>query len=160
MSGIQILIELSSRKIGLPAIILSSHATFEISREAFRNGAVDFLTKGTDPVLIKHIILLHMKNETLRRHKWLIDANTKRMLSSLTDRERDVLEFLLSGCSSKKVAQELGISPRTAEVHRWNIMRKFDVDSFNQIFQLLSSIRKDIVPGIKSKKMEASGNWP
>lgn len=149
ISGLQVLEELSKRNIKMPTIVLSSHANFEVCREAFRNGAVDFLTKDIDPVLMKHVILMHMKNETFRRNMWLRNATTKRLLQSLTDRERDVLGYLLSGYSSKKVAQELGISPRTAEVHRGNIMRKFDVESFNQIFQLLSNIQSKVGSSVK-----------
>jgi FixJ family two-component response regulator len=145
ISGLQVLEELAIRKIKMPVIILSAHATFDLCRQAFRGGAADFLKKDADPMYVKHTVLKHIKKETERYRTWLEDNATRQKLETLTNRERDVLRLLLMGMSSKQVALELNISPRTAEVHRSNIMRKLNVKSFNKIFYELSGFQNYVI---------------
>lgn len=106
-------------------IMLSGSADVPSAVQALKMGAVDFLQK---PFRAEQLL------EVIHKAFEIIDsaAEKERMLKCLTPRERDVLKALCSGASNKVVARQLGLSPRTVEMHRARIFKKLDVTNLAQ----------------------------
>lgn len=127
MDGVQLLEEVRRRGIEVLAIMIAGAGDVSVAVKAIKAGAIDFIEKPFD-----HETLVASIREAINtfhtRHEAFIESNVAReMLDSLTRRERTVLEKLVSGESNKVAAFELGISPRTIEIHRSNIMHKLNV---------------------------------
>lgn len=124
MSGLRLLEEMRERSIAIPVILITAHADVAIVVEAMKRGAVDFLEKPFDNKALLASIrqaLVHKKDDQTRKEK---SRAVQARLASLTKRENEVLTALLKGQSNKVIAFELGISVRTVEVHRANLMTK------------------------------------
>ena len=123
MSGIALQAEMLSRGSRLPFIIITAHGDVPTARAAFRADAVDFLEKPFDHAQLRAAIENAFSREQLRLRR---EADAVR-LSTLTPRERNVLEQAAMGLHAKEIAANLGISPRTVEVHKTRIMEKLGV---------------------------------
>ncbi|MGB5707053.1 MAG: LuxR C-terminal-related transcriptional regulator, partial [Arenicellales bacterium] len=105
--------------------------------KALKAGAVDFIQKP-----YREQRLLDSINKALEKDAAARDASAKtvqldQLLETLTEREREVLDKVLEGRSSKQTARDLGISPRTVEAHRQNLLRKLNFHSVNELVRLL-----------------------
>ena len=137
MSGLQLQTHLKALKTELPIIFLTAHGTIEDAVKTIKKGACDFLTKPVkDEVLIEAIESaveaclktideeLHAEQETAR-------------LKQLTEREMQIALALSEGKLNKTIAYELGISERTVQVHRANILRKLNIRSMAELATML-----------------------
>lgn len=136
MSGLELLRELQARSLNLPVIVLSGEADVAMAVEALKNGAAEFIEKPFDDEAIlaavrKALARLELDDEAATRRA----QNTQR-LDSLTGRETDVLAGLVAGHSNKVIALDLGISPRTVEVYRSNLMFKMRAASLSELVRL------------------------
>ena len=131
MSGIELLKLLMKKQIDWPVIMLSGFAEVGSTIEAFRSGAVHFLRKP-----FKQAELVEALTEAAeigrRRLSQAIDPKQLEALKRLTQRERQVLEEIARGLQSKEVAWKLGISVRTVDVHRSNILAKLSARNTSQ----------------------------
>jgi len=119
-----------------PVIVISGHGDIEACRRAFRNGAVDFLSKPIDEDdLIEAIQKAQGQLETLLDAKAL-RAETEALLASLTAREREVLDRIAQGFSTRQIAEGLGLSPRTVDSHRVAIGGKLGTTSQAEMTRL------------------------
>ncbi|AKH43689.1 two-component system response regulator FixJ [Altererythrobacter atlanticus] len=130
MEGMDIQEEMARRGINLPLIMLTGHGDVAMAVRAMRAGAVDFLQKPFDRKVILEAVeeafgLLADKEAQRSREEW---ARTQ--IHALTDREREVLDGLACGYPNKTIAYDLGISSRTVEVYRANLMAKLGVSNF------------------------------
>ena len=136
MSGLELLAELKNRRILLPTIIMTAFADVPQAVKAMKLGAVDFIEKPFDDELM----VSSVRAALARRGDWrageaeALAAHNK--LSSLTAREKDVLAGLLNGKLNKTIAFELGISVRTVETHRANLMAKAQAQSLSELIRL------------------------
>jgi two-component system response regulator FixJ len=138
MDGIQLLRRLREMGAKSPVIILTGHADVALAVEAMKAGAVDFLEKPfPDEVLLAAIqsALSHRQNT---RSTGDVDQIRVR-LASLTPREREVLDGLLAGHPNKTIAFDLGLSSRTVEVHRANVMTKMAASSLSELVRMALS---------------------
>ena len=136
MSGLDLQAELARRNVRIPIIIISAHADVPITVRAMQSGALSVLEK---PVNEQELIDLI--------HRALNDATSDAPLANnpalaerrarLTDRQRDVFDGLMRGLQTKEVARRLGLSHRTVEVHRANILERLQVGSFSQLLREL-----------------------
>lgn len=133
MGGIELQEELVRRGIPLPVIIITGHADVPMAVTALKAGAVDFIEKPfRDEVLIAGV-----RDALSRaRHAWPTARASADHFAALTAREREVLDLLVAGQSSKEIAGQLGISPRTVDVHRAHIMDKAKVHSIADLVRL------------------------
>ncbi|HEY4116047.1 MAG TPA: response regulator FixJ [Rhizomicrobium sp.] len=136
MDGLQLQEELQSRRSALPAILMTGHADVPIAVRAMKAGAVDFLEKPFDDEA-----LLGSVQRALDQAKasGAAEASAKiveQKLSSLTERERQVLDLLVAGKPNKIVAYELSISPRTVEIHRARVMDKMGAKSLAELVRM------------------------
>jgi two-component system, LuxR family, response regulator FixJ len=136
MSGIDLLRRLRERKISVPVIVITGHGDIPLAVEAMRIGAIDFLEKPfDDEVLIASVkaALRQKEGEAKRRGE---RAEIESRLAALSNRERDVLGGLVAGRANKQIAFDLGISPRTVEIYRANLMSKMHAGSLSDLVRM------------------------
>jgi two-component system response regulator DctR len=126
MSGLSLFERLAEFGVlaALPVIFLTGHGDVPMSVRAMKAGAFDFLQKPARADALIGRVHAALRHDEQRRAGRAGDQEARAQLERLTKRERDVLALLLRGRTNKQVAREMGISPRTAEVHRRNILQK------------------------------------
>lgn len=137
MSGLDLLRHLNALNSRTPVIVLTGHGDVPMAVEAMKAGAVDFLQKPCREQTLLDSINRALSIDAAARRSDEAADHVARCFAALTDREREVLEHLMAGRTSKETAGTLGISPRTAEAHRHNLMRKFGVGSAKALIGLL-----------------------
>jgi two-component system, LuxR family, response regulator FixJ len=136
MSGIDLLKRLREMKIEVPVIVITGHGDVPLAVEAMKTGAIDFLEKPFDDE-----VLLASVRSALKRQDGETRRNTERAeieskLAALSNRERDVLGGLVAGRANKQIAFDLGISPRTVEIYRANLMNKMQAGSLSDLVRM------------------------
>lgn len=129
ISGLKLQEKLTAEGIDWPTIVISGHGDIEACRRAFRNGAVDFLSKPIDEQDLIESIQRAQEALEQRQRQAAERAETLGLLARLTPRERDVLESIARGFTSRQIADGLGLSPRTVESHRAAIGAKLGTTS-------------------------------
>ena len=143
MSGLELQQALRPRGIDLPVVIITAHGDVATARAAFRSEAVDFLEKPFDDGALLAAVAAGLARETSR-----LEAGDRRQrgqenLAALTERERGVMELLVQGLHNREVAQRLGISPRTVEVHKARVMEKLGVRNLVELVRVAGAARAD-----------------
>lgn len=140
MSGLQLQAELKRRGIFLPLIFLTQQAELTTATQALRDGAFDYLTYPTTATqLLETVYRAVQKSERTNAHYRAVHRHTQDF-ATLSDREKEVIALIFEGRTNKEIAQELGISDRTVEVHRAKIMKKMDADSLSQLVRMINCI--------------------
>jgi two-component system, LuxR family, response regulator FixJ len=143
MSGLELQQQLNMRGAVIPVIFMTGHGDIPMAVEAMQHGAFDFLQKPfRDQDLLDRIQRAVIKDGELR--KSLGEHNRIReRLASLTPREREVLDLMVKGMQNKAVAQELGVSPRTVEIHRARVMEKMSVQSVAELVHMMMVVPRE-----------------
>jgi len=136
MDGLEVQQALIERGITMPVIILTGHGDVTIAVRAMKAGAVDFLEKPFEKATLLASIESAFQRISAASDIVTRAADAELLLGALTPRERDVLEGLAQGLPNKTIAYDLGISPRTVEVHRANLMSKLDVRSLSDALRI------------------------
>ncbi|NQD38979.1 response regulator transcription factor [Permianibacter sp. IMCC34836] len=141
MDGLSLQKLLTERGIGLPIVMITAHGDVAAARTALKGGAVDFLEKPVDET-----VLLATVREAMQREQSRVAASAEQQqahdrLARLTEREREVLELVAAGRTSKEIGEQLGISPRTVEVYRARLMDKLQVGSLPELVRLALAAR-------------------
>jgi len=124
MSGIELQEELVRRSILLPVIVMTGNGDVALAVRAMKAGAVDFLEKPFDDEALLAVIQRAL-SESRRTHDLEAEAKAaSQIIGLLTDREREVFQHLVLGKTNKLIAYDLGISPRTVEIHRARLQEK------------------------------------
>jgi two-component system, LuxR family, response regulator FixJ len=135
ISGIELLAKLKERGLVFPVIVITANADVPLAVEALKRGALDFLEKPfDDQALLAALREALIQNDGIETRQE--DAAVMAKFESLTERENEVLACLLKGSPNKIIAYELGISPRTVEVHRANIMHKMKAGSLAELVRM------------------------
>jgi two-component system response regulator FixJ len=136
MDGLEVQSRLRESGILFPVIVMTGHGDVSTSVQAMKLGAVDFIEKPFErTVLLEALEQGHDQlAQSSRAAKRGVDARAR--LGVLTARERDVLEGLARGLPNKTIAYDLGISPRTVEIHRANVMSKLGVASLSEALRI------------------------
>jgi two-component system response regulator FixJ len=134
--GLAVQQALVDRGIPLPVVIMTGHGDVGIAVRAMKAGAVDFIEKPFEKaVLLAALELGWTRLDRSGRQRVQAEEAAHR-LKVLTPRERDVLDGLVDGLPNKTIAFDLGISPRTVEIHRANLMAKLEVKSLSEALRL------------------------
>jgi FixJ family two-component response regulator len=133
MDGLTLQRELQARGCTIPAVIITGHGDVTSAREAFRAAAVDFLEKPLDETRLIEAI-----DEAYARQSATLASQRRqetflRRLAELTPREREVMQLVVAGQHNREIAEELGISVRTVEVHKSRMMTKLEAESIPQL---------------------------
>jgi len=137
MSGVELLQQIKARGFAVPVIVITAHGDIPLAVNCMKLGAVDLLEKPFNPEALISAI-----RQALARRSGVSDDDVQDLrarLSTLSARESDVLKGLLKGLPNKIIAHELGISPRTVEIHRANVMRKTKAGSLAELVRMAIS---------------------
>ena len=136
LSGIDLLRRLRELQVTAPVIVITAHGDIPLAVEAMRIGAVDFLEKPfADEVLLASVRSALDRGDRDRKRQTERSSIQSR-LAGLSNRERDVLDGLVAGRANKQIAYELGISARTIENYRANLMMKMQATSLSDLVRM------------------------
>lgn len=136
INGIELLRRLRSSGCDLPAIVISGHGDVPMAVQAMKAGAIDFIEKPFDDETLLRAIDNALSRTGPRRPADETRAEFAARIASLSARERQVLEGLVGGRANKAIAFDLGISPRTVEVYRANVMTKMQARSLSDLVRM------------------------
>ena len=136
MDGLEVQQALRDKGVTLPVVIMTGHGDVPLSVRAMKAGAIDFIEKPFEKAVLISAIedAFAILGRSGTRHDRADEANVR--LQVLTAREREVLDGLAQGLPNKTIAYDLGISPRTVEIHRANVMTKLGVRSLSEALRL------------------------
>ena len=143
MGGLELQQRLNTLGATIPVIVLTAHGDVPLVVQAMQAGAVDFLQKPYRDQSLLDSINAALSMDAARRRTSAAEDDFDRCLAELTDREREVLQHVLDGRTSKEIGRSLAISPRTAEAHRRNLLRKFSVRTATELMRLSASSGKE-----------------
>jgi FixJ family two-component response regulator len=135
-TGIELQQKLSQMGSSLPIIFITGHGDVPMAVEAMRRGALDFLRKPVNEVNFLERITYALDQESGHWHQKLDRDQARQRIESLTEREHEVFLLVAEGLANKAVASELGISERTVEVHRAQVMKKLDARTLAQLVRI------------------------
>lgn len=139
MDGLEVQKALLERGVALPVVVMTGHGDISIAVQAMKAGAVEFIEKPFEKaVLIAAVEEGFARLDRSDRQRVRAEEAAVR-LQALTSREREVLEGLAKGFPNKTIAYDLGISPRTVEIHRANLMTKLEVVSLSEALRIAFS---------------------
>jgi two-component system, LuxR family, response regulator FixJ len=136
MTGLELLHELKAKACGLPAIVITGHGDVPLAVEAMKAGAIDFIEKPFDQEALLSAVEAALDRRKMEARGGEDRAAVAAKLALLSERERQVLEGLISGHPNKTIAYNLGISPRTVEVYRSNLMTKMEAKSLSELIRM------------------------
>jgi two-component system response regulator FixJ len=136
LSGLDLLRRLREFTLAVPVIVITAHGDIPLAVEAMRMGAIDFLEKPVDDDVllasVRSALAKGDRGQKRRTERSSIEAR----LAALSKRERDVLEGLVAGHANKQIAYDLGISARTIENYRANLMLKMQAASLSDLVRM------------------------
>lgn len=136
MSGIELLQRLRELKVSLPVIVVTGHGDVPLAVEAMKTGALDFIEKPFDDDVFLRAVRTALGAQAVDSQRQAQKATINSRLESLSNREREVLEGLVAGHPNKTIAYDLGISPRTVEIYRANVMEKMQARSLSDLVRM------------------------
>jgi two-component system response regulator FixJ len=136
MDGLELQRRLRELKAALPVIVMTGHGDVRLAVEAMKTGAIDFIEKPFDDEVLLSAVRSALTRRAKDSERDARAAAVQDRIRKLSDREREVLEKLVAGKANKVIAYELGISPRTVEVYRANVMTKMEADSLSDLVRM------------------------
>lgn len=136
MDGLEVQQKLSERGVSMPVVVLTGHGDVSIAVRAMKAGAVDFIEKPFEKAVLLTAIESAFERLADADGRASRAADAAVLIAALSAREQDVLKGLAQGLPNKTIAYDLGISPRTVEVHRANLMTKLGVRSLSEALRI------------------------
>ena len=136
MSGLDLLAEMKERHVSMPVIVITAHGDVPLAVAAMKQGARNFFEKPFDGDALLDSVRAALTREESEVARDAETQTIKERFAALSKREKDVLTALLNGQPNKIIAHELGISARTVEVHRANMMKKIQATSLAELVRL------------------------
>ena len=136
MTGLELQAALRERRLELPVVVLTAHGDVATARAALKNGAFDFLEKPIDDATLLDVLHNALRVDRERRAAATARSSSDRRMERLTEREREILSLLAAGHQNRDIATQLGISPRTVEVHKARIMEKLACRSLADLIRM------------------------
>jgi two-component system, LuxR family, response regulator FixJ len=145
VDGIELLERMRNLDSNMPVIMITGHGDVPLAVEAMKAGAVDFLEKPFDDEVVLAAVRSALDQQRKDSRREAERSETQHRLASLSERERQVLDGLVAGHPNKTIAYDLGISPRTVEIYRANVMTKMNAASLSEL------VRMALVAGVLSE---------
>lgn len=136
MSGLELQAALRARHIEVPVVVLTAHGDVATARAALKNGAFDFLEKPVDDDMLLSVLQNALRGDREQRAAATARSGTDPRFGRLTQREREILGLLVAGYQNRDIGAQLGISPRTVEVHRARLMEKLGCRSLADLIRM------------------------
>ena len=136
LSGIELLKRLRELKLTIPVIVVTGHGDVPLAVDAMKYGASDFLEKPFDDDILLAAVRTALSRQATDHEHEAQRAQIERRLDLLSPRERQVLDGLVAGHPNKVIAFDLGISPRTIEIYRANVMTKMEAASLSDLVRM------------------------
>jgi FixJ family two-component response regulator len=136
MSGLAFQQELSKAGVALPIIFITGHGDVPMTVRAMKAGAVEFLTKPFDDQVLLDAVHAALERDRARQRDAAKLAKLRTRYGELTERERQVMSYVVAGCLNKRIAGELGLSVVTVKVHRGQVMRKMQAKSVADLVRM------------------------
>ncbi|ANN78326.1 response regulator transcription factor [Bordetella flabilis] len=136
MTGLELQEQLIARKAPLPIVFITGHGDVPMAVTTMKKGAIDFLEKPFNESDLREIVARMLEQATQRVSKFQAQRDHEAMLARLTAREQQVLERIVAGRLNKQIADDLGISIKTVEAHRANIMEKLEVTTVADLMKV------------------------
>lgn len=136
LSGIDLIQELRQRGSKMPVIVITGHGDVPLAVEAMKLGAADFIEKPFDDEVLLAAIRRALDRALDEGQREVAAAEIRKKIGSLTEREQQVLDGLIAGRANKIIAYDLGISPRTVEIYRANVMTKMQAGSLSELVRM------------------------
>lgn len=152
MTGLDLLRRLESVQAPFPVIVITGHGDVPLAVEAMKHGAVDFLEKPFADDALLSAVRSALNSQLLEVRRKAERAEIQDRLAALSNRERQVLEGLVAGHQNKAIAFDLGISPRTVEIYRANVMSKMQAASLSEL------VRLSLMAGILGDPSQSRGS--
>jgi RNA polymerase sigma factor (sigma-70 family) len=133
MTGLELQASLRERQIEVPVVVLTAHGDVATARAALKNGAFDFLEKPIDDGMLLDVLQKAMRADHERREAIASRTQADARLARLTVREKEVLQLMVAGHQNREIGAQLGISPRTVEVHKARVMEKLECRSLAEL---------------------------
>ncbi|RKY12300.1 MAG: DNA-binding response regulator [Planctomycetota bacterium] len=140
MSGLELQAKLKADRVDIPVVIITGHGDVPMAVKAMQNGAISFIEKPfRDQVLLDNVQKA-IELETQVRRERIMRTDIEAKLALLTKREREIMDLLITGKTNKMIAHELGISHKTVDFHRGNVLEKMGVDSVVELLRLTQKL--------------------
>jgi two-component system, LuxR family, response regulator FixJ len=136
LSGIDLLRRLRELNVAAPVIVITGHGDVPLAVEAMKIGAVDFFEKPFDDEAFLASVRSALHRQEGDKQREMARAEIDGRIAALSNRERDVLAGLVAGRANKQIAYDLGISPRTVEIYRANLMNKMQAGSLSELVRM------------------------
>ena len=146
MSGLELQGRLAHFDVQMPIIFITGHGDVPMAVHAIQNGAVDFLEKPfSDQVLLDRV---HdaLEHDAANRRNQAHAASLFDRLARLTPREREVVDLVMDGKSSKTIAEALNVSKKTVDLHRAHAMQKMGAANAAELVQIVATARMGLLP--------------
>lgn len=137
MSGLDLQENLITYGITLPVIIITGHADVSMAIRAMKAGAFDFVEKPFNDQTLLERIQAAIKQDAESRRRSARWSETETRIATLTKRENEVMDWVVSGKSNKQIALDLGLSTKTVEAHRANVMEKMAADTLPNLVEMV-----------------------
>ena len=149
IDGVELLRRLRANGAMLPAIVVTGHGDVQMAVEAMKNGALDFIEKPFSDEMLIASIERAVAEASSARDAAATESRMRERLDSLSEREVQVLKGVVQGQANKTIAFELGISPRTVEVYRANLMSKMQAKSLAELVRMVMDVDLSALTGSK-----------
>jgi len=136
MNGLDLQQELIKANIRIPTIFITGHGNVRMSVQAIKSGAVEFLTKPIDHVSLLNAIERSIEKVRAEFQEKSELATLRKKFDSLTAREREVMQLVVSGLLNKQIAADIGLSEVTVKIHRGSAMRKMEAKSLAELVRM------------------------
>ena len=136
MTGLELQSMLRERGVQVPVVVLTAHGDVATARTALKSGAFDFLEKPVDDTMLLDVLRNALRADRERRLAATTRSASDQRLERLTEREREILALIAAGHQNRDIAAQLGISPRTVEVHKARIMEKLECRSLAELIRV------------------------
>tara|TARA_Y100000294_G_scaffold139306_1_gene132773 strand:- start:324 stop:950 length:627 start_codon:yes stop_codon:yes gene_type:complete len=140
MSGLELQHELTARGIKLPIVIITGHGDVQMAVRAMKAGALDFIEKPFNDQEILEVVQRAVDRSVSAVESSAVKEELESRIASLTPRERQVLELVVTGLPNRGIALELGRSEKTVEFHRANVMEKMQAKSLADLMKMVMTV--------------------
>jgi two-component system response regulator FixJ len=136
MTGLDLVRHMKAHGLDLPVVVITGHGDVPLAVEAMRAGVIDFLEKPFDDAALLRSIRMALDAQAETEARRAEQQRVEQMLQTLSAREREVLQGVVAGKMNKVIAYELGISARTVEVYRANVMTKTQAQGLSDLVRI------------------------